>query len=140
MSQRRPGEIDRLEPARRVLESRLKVQLPIAFGRVRLGRHGDLDNPLPPSGAGVVSVSGLVAAMLASRDFKGIRRKRLPIFMLGADAEAARALAYRLDNLETGGGKYPLNDHRHNDHLKNYVQSYLEQFGATAPGNARPTR
>ena len=28
---------------------------------------------------------GLVAAMLASRDFKGIRRKRLPIFMLGAD-------------------------------------------------------
>ena len=29
--------------------------------------------------------SGLVAAMLASRDFKGIRRKRLPIFMLGAD-------------------------------------------------------
>jgi len=28
---------------------------------------------------------GLVAAMLASRDFKGIRRKRLPIFMLGVD-------------------------------------------------------
>jgi hypothetical protein len=28
---------------------------------------------------------GLVAAMLASRDFKGIRRKRFPIFMLGAD-------------------------------------------------------
>ena len=28
---------------------------------------------------------GLVAAMLASCDFKGIRRKRLPIFMLGAD-------------------------------------------------------
>jgi hypothetical protein len=31
------------------------------------------------------AVIGLVAAMLASRDFKGIRRKRLPIFMLGAD-------------------------------------------------------
>jgi hypothetical protein len=31
------------------------------------------------------SGGGLVAAMLASRDFKGIRRKRLPIFMLGAD-------------------------------------------------------
>src|ERR1019366_5433127 len=31
------------------------------------------------------SSCGLVAAMLASRDFKGIRRKRLPIFMLGAD-------------------------------------------------------
>ena len=30
-------------------------------------------------------VRGLVAAMLASRDFKGIRCKRLPIFMLGAD-------------------------------------------------------
>ena len=28
---------------------------------------------------------GLVAAMPASWDFKGIRRKRLPIFMLGAD-------------------------------------------------------
>jgi hypothetical protein len=28
---------------------------------------------------------GIVAAILASRDFKGIRRKRLPIFMLGAD-------------------------------------------------------
>jgi hypothetical protein len=33
----------------------------------------------------VVTFLGLVAAMLASRDFKGIRRKRLPIFMLGAD-------------------------------------------------------
>jgi len=30
-------------------------------------------------------ICGLVAAMLASRYFKGIRRKRLPIFMLGAD-------------------------------------------------------
>jgi hypothetical protein len=28
---------------------------------------------------------GLVAAMLASRDFKGIWCKRLPIFMAGAD-------------------------------------------------------
>jgi hypothetical protein len=28
---------------------------------------------------------GLVAAMLASRDFRDIRRKRLPIFMAGAD-------------------------------------------------------
>ena len=31
------------------------------------------------------TLQGLVAAMLASRYFKGIRRKRLPIFMLGAD-------------------------------------------------------
>jgi Family of unknown function (DUF5681) len=33
----------------------------------------------------LLTLRGLVAAMLASRDFKGIRRKRLPIFMLGAD-------------------------------------------------------
>jgi hypothetical protein len=33
---------------------------------------------------------GLVAAMLASRDFKGIRRKKLPFFMLGADCQMAR--------------------------------------------------
>ncbi len=32
-----PAEIDRLELARRVLEPRLKVQLPIASGRVWLG-------------------------------------------------------------------------------------------------------
>jgi hypothetical protein len=32
----RPGEIDRLNPARRILELRFKVQLPIASGRVRL--------------------------------------------------------------------------------------------------------
>src|ERR1019366_463391 len=31
------------------------------------------------------ALTGLVAAMPASRDFKGILRKRLPIFMLGAD-------------------------------------------------------
>jgi len=33
----------------------------------------------------MTALGGLVAAMLAGRDFKGIRRKRLPIFMLGAD-------------------------------------------------------
>ena len=35
--------------------------------------------------AKLAACNDLVAAMLASRDFKGIRRKRLPIFMLGAD-------------------------------------------------------
>ena len=43
---------------------------------------------MSPSGPDCVrtrAIGGLVAAMLASRDFKGIRRKWLPIFMLGAD-------------------------------------------------------
>jgi len=35
--------------------------------------------------AKLAACNDLVAAMLANRDFKGIRRKRLPIFMLGAD-------------------------------------------------------
>jgi hypothetical protein len=35
-----------------------------------------------------------VAAMLASRDFKEIRRKRLPIFMSGADHATAFALEH----------------------------------------------
>jgi len=48
---------------------------------VTIGRYG----AMTPEQARNEARSGLVAAMLASRDFKGIRRKRLPIFMLGAD-------------------------------------------------------
>jgi hypothetical protein len=35
-----------------------------------------------------------------------------------------------IDNLETSNGKYPLDDPRHHDHDKPYVQSYLKKFGA----------
>jgi hypothetical protein len=35
-----------------------------------------------------------------------------------------------IENLETSNGKYPLNDPRHRDHDKPYVQSYLKKFGA----------
>jgi len=41
-------------------------------------------NPTMVQGLQVPLDIGL-AAMLASRDFKGIRRKRRPIFILGAD-------------------------------------------------------
>jgi len=48
---------------------------------VTIGRYG----AMTPEQARNEARSGLVAAMLASGDFKGIRRKRLPIFVLGAD-------------------------------------------------------
>jgi hypothetical protein len=35
-----------------------------------------------------------------------------------------------IDNLETSNGKHPLDDPRHRDHDKPYVQSYLKKFGA----------
>jgi hypothetical protein len=47
-------------------------------------RHVCMDDLAGWAGGRLVP-RGLVAVMLASRDFKGIRRKRLPIFMLGAD-------------------------------------------------------
>lgn len=34
-----------------------------------------------------------------------------------------------IDNLETSSGKYPLNDRRHADHKKPYVQNYLKRYG-----------
>ena len=35
-----------------------------------------------------------------------------------------------IENLATSKGEYPLDDRRHPDHYKEYVQSYLRQFGA----------
>jgi hypothetical protein len=35
-----------------------------------------------------------------------------------------------IDNLATSKGEYPLDDKRHPDHFKDYVQSYLREFGA----------
>ena len=35
-----------------------------------------------------------------------------------------------IDNLETGNGKYPLDDPRHPDHRQDYVQDYLKKYGA----------
>jgi hypothetical protein len=35
-----------------------------------------------------------------------------------------------IEGLHTGSGEYPLEDPRHKDHYKDYVQSYLKQFGA----------
>jgi hypothetical protein len=61
-------------------------------------------------------------------------------FGLDYDFIIAQRLTW-IDNLERGGGKHPLNDPRHNDHLKPYVQSYLEQFGARkCEANALVTR
>jgi hypothetical protein len=61
-------------------------------------------------------------------------------FGLDYDFIVAQGLTW-IDNLETGGGKYPLNDSRHNDHFQSYVQSYLEQFGARkCEANALVTR
>lgn len=34
-----------------------------------------------------------------------------------------------IENLETGNGKYPLNDPRHPDHLQAYVQDYIKAYG-----------
>ncbi len=49
-------------------------------------------------------------------------------FGLNADFIRKHRLTW-IDNLETGSGKR-LDDQRHNDHYKPYVQSYLEEFGA----------
>jgi hypothetical protein len=50
-------------------------------------------------------------------------------FGLDYDFIVAQGLTW-IENLETGSGKFPLDDPRHPDHRKPYVQSYLRQFGA----------
>ena len=61
-------------------------------------------------------------------------------FGLDYDFIVAQGLTW-IENLETGSGKYPLNDARHPDHFKPYVQSYLRQFGARkCEANALVTR
>jgi hypothetical protein len=50
-------------------------------------------------------------------------------FGLNADFIEANGLTW-IDNLETANGKYPLDDPRHADHQKTYVQEYLKRFGA----------
>ena len=34
-----------------------------------------------------------------------------------------------IENLRTAEGEYPLDDKRHRDHYKDYVQNYLEEHG-----------
>jgi hypothetical protein len=61
-------------------------------------------------------------------------------FGLDYDFITAQELPW-IDNLETSGGKYPLNDPRHHDHGQPYVQSYLKQFGVRkCEANALVTR
>jgi hypothetical protein len=61
-------------------------------------------------------------------------------FGLDYDFIVAQGLTW-IENLETGSGKYPLNDARHPDHFKPYVQSYKRQFGARkCEANALLTR
>jgi hypothetical protein len=50
-------------------------------------------------------------------------------FGLNADFIEEQRLTW-IDNLATAQGKYPLNDRRHPDHHKPYVQDYLRRFGA----------
>jgi hypothetical protein len=50
-------------------------------------------------------------------------------FGLNADFVEENSLTW-IDNLATSKGEYPLNDRRHPDHLKPYVQSYLDEYGA----------
>ncbi len=61
-------------------------------------------------------------------------------FGLDYDFIVAQGLTW-IDNLETSSGKYPLNDARHADHFKPYVQSYLQRFGVRkCEANALVTR
>jgi hypothetical protein len=50
-------------------------------------------------------------------------------FGLDYDFIEQQGLAW-IENLATTNGKYPLNDRRHPDHLKPYVQDYLHAYGA----------
>jgi hypothetical protein len=50
-------------------------------------------------------------------------------FGLDYDFIEAQGLSW-IENLETANGKYPLDDPRHPDHDKPYVQNYLKRFGA----------
>jgi hypothetical protein len=49
-------------------------------------------------------------------------------FGLNEDFITANHLLW-IDGLETGGGKYNLEDPRHPDHFKPYVQDYLKRYG-----------
>ena len=62
-------------------------------------------------------------------------------FGLDYDFIVAQGLSW-IDNLQTSKkGGYPLDDPRHPDHQKPYVQSYLERFGARkCEANALVTR
>jgi hypothetical protein len=61
-------------------------------------------------------------------------------FGLDYDFIVAQGLTW-IENLETGSGKYQLNDAGHPDHFKPYVQSYMRQFGARkCEANALVTR
>jgi hypothetical protein len=61
-------------------------------------------------------------------------------FGLDHDFIIAQGLTW-IDNLETSSGKFPLDDPRHPDHRKLYVQSYLARFGAQkCEANALVTR
>jgi hypothetical protein len=50
-------------------------------------------------------------------------------FGLNADFIEAQGLTWN-EGLDTGGGRHPLDDPRHPDHAKPYVQDYLRRFGA----------
>jgi hypothetical protein len=50
-------------------------------------------------------------------------------FGLNADFVKKQKLTW-IENLHTAKGEYPLDDLRHSDHSKSYVQSYLREFGA----------
>jgi hypothetical protein len=50
-------------------------------------------------------------------------------FGLNADFIETQGLTW-IENLATAKGEYPLDDQRHPDHLKPYVQSYLREYGA----------
>ena len=50
-------------------------------------------------------------------------------FELNADFVDENGLTW-IDNLATSKGEYPLDDPRHPDHRKSYVQDYLHRFGA----------
>jgi hypothetical protein len=49
-------------------------------------------------------------------------------FGLNADFIQEQGLTW-IDNLATGNGAYPLDDRRHPDHRKDYVQRYLRDYG-----------
>jgi hypothetical protein len=49
-------------------------------------------------------------------------------FGLDADFIDRHGLVW-IENLVTAKGEYPLNDRRHNDHFKPYVQDYLRKYG-----------
>jgi hypothetical protein len=49
-------------------------------------------------------------------------------FGLNADFIERHELTW-IDNLATSKGEYPLDDRRHPDHFKDYVQSYIRKFG-----------